>query len=134
MGYAYVVNGSVIKVLGGDGRLDDLLQDLLADLLGGDIGAVLGGHNNSVYAQGDDGTIVVLVLDGDLGLGIGAEPRERPVATSGGHGSVELVGELKGQGEQLGGLVGRITEHDALVTSTEVLEAVVEMEALGDIG
>ena len=129
-----MVDGAVIKVLGGDGGLDDLLEDLLAELLGGDVLGVLGRDDDGVDADGDDGAIVVLVLDGDLGLGVGAEPREGAVAAGGRHGGVELMGEEEGQGEELGGLVGGIAEHDTLVTGAEVLEAVVEMETLGDIG
>jgi hypothetical protein len=129
-----VVDGVLIEVLGGDAGLDDLLLDLLAELLSGDILAVLGRDDDSVDTEGDDGTVVVLVLDGDLGLGVGAEPREGAVAAGSGHGSVQLVGELEGKGEELGGLVGGITEHDTLVTGTEGLEAVVKVETLSDIG
>ncbi len=97
-----MVDGLVINVLGGDHRLDDLLLDLLAELLGGDVLAVLGGDDDGVDTDGDDGTVVVLVLDGDLGLGVGSQPREGTVAAGSGHGSVELVGEEQGQGEELG--------------------------------
>ena len=128
-----MVNGTVIKVLGRDGSLDDLLEDLLAELLSCDILAVLGRDDDGVDAERDNGTVVVLVLNGDLSLGIRAEPWEGTVAAGSGHGSVELVGEEEGKGEKLGGLIGGIAEHDTLVTSAEVLEALVEMETLGDI-
>lgn len=130
----YVVNGLVVEVLGRNGLLDDLLLDLLAELLGGDILAVLGGYDDSVDTEGNNGAVVVLVLDGNLSLGVGAEPWEGAVTAGLGHGSVQLVGELKGKGEELGGLVGGITEHDTLVTGTEGLKAVVKVETLGDIG
>lgn len=129
-----MVDGLVIKVLGGDGLLDDLLEDLLAELLGGDVLAVLSRDDDSVDAERDDGTVVVLVLNGDLGLGVGTEPRERAIAAGGRHGSVKLVGEEESEGEELGGLVGGITEHDTLITSTEVLEAVIQVKTLSDIG
>ena len=129
----YVVDGAVVQVLGGDGGLDDLLQNLLAKLLGGNVLRVLGRNDDGVDTEGHDSAVVVLVLDGDLGLGVGAEPRQRAVAASSRHGSVELVGEEESQGEQLGGLVGGIAEHDALVTGAKVLEAVVEVETLRDI-
>lgn len=130
----YVVDGLVIEVLGGDGLLDDLLQDLLAELLGGDIGGVLGRDDNGVDTLGDDSAVVVLVLNGDLGLGVGSQPRQRAVAAGGGHGSIELVGELEGQREQLRGLIGGIAEHDTLVTSTELLKCLLVVETLGNIG
>lgn len=129
-----MVDGLLIEVLGGDGGLDDLLKDLLAELLGGDLGSVLGGDDDGVDAEGNNGAVVVLVLNGDLGLGVGAEPREGAVAAGSGHSSVELVGEEEGQGEELGGLVGGITEHDTLITGTEVLKTVVKVETLSDIG
>ena len=129
-----MVDGAVVQVLGGDGGLDDLLQDLLAELLGGDIGAVLGGNDDGVDTERNNSTIVVLVLNRDLGLGVRAEPGQAAVAASSRHGGVELVGEEEGQGEKLGGLIGGIAEHDTLVTGTEVLEAVVEVKALRDIG
>ena len=129
-----MVDGVVIQVLSRDGLLDDLLLDLLSELLGGDIGAVLSRDDYGVDAEGNDGTVVVLVLNSDLGLGVGSEPGKGAVAAGGGHGSIELVGEEKGEGEELRGLVGGISEHDTLVTSTELLEGLIVVETLGDIG
>lgn len=130
----YVVNGLVIEVLGGDDLLDDLLLDLLTELLGGDIGRVLGRDDDGVDTLGDDGTVIVAVLDGDLGLGVGSEPGERAVTAGSGHGRVELVGEHESEGEELRGLISGITEHDTLVTGTELLESLVVVETLSDIG
>ena len=44
------------------------------------------------------------------------------------------MGELESEGKQLGGLVGGIAEHDTLVTSAKVLQAVIKVETLGNIG
>lgn len=129
-----MVDGVVVEVLGGDDLLNDLLLELLAQLLGRDIGRVLGGDDNGVDALGNDGTAIVLVLDGDLGLGVGPQPGEGAIATGSGHGSVELVGEEEGEGKKLRGLVGGIAEHDTLVTSTELLESLLVVETLSDIG
>ena len=129
-----MVDGLLIEVLGGDGGLDDLLKDLLAELLGGDLGSVLSGDDDGVDAEGNDGAVVVLVLNGDLGLGVGTAPGKGTVAAGLGHGGVQLVGKLEGEGEELRGLIGGIAEHDTLVTSTEVLEALVKVETLSDIG
>ena len=128
-----MVDGLVVEVLGGDDLLDDLLLDLLAELLGADGLGVLGGDDDGVNADRDHGTVVVLVLDGDLSLGVGSQPGEAAVAAGSRHGSVELVSEEESKGEELRGLVGGIAEHDTLVTSTEVLEAVVKVETLSDI-
>ena len=129
-----MVDGLVVEVLGGDGLLDDLVKDLLAEVLGGDVVGVLGGDDDGVDADGDDSTVVVLVLNSDLGLGVGSQPRQRAVAAGSRHGSVELVGEGESEGEELGGLVGGITEHDTLVTSTEALESLLVVQTLGNIG
>lgn len=129
-----VVDGLLIKVLGGDGGLDDLLEDLLAEVLSGDVGRVLGRDDDGVDADRDNGTVVVLVLNGDLGLGVGAEPGQAAVTAGSRHGSVELVGKLEGEGEELGGLVGGITEHDTLVTGTKALKSLVKVETLSNIG
>ena len=128
-----VVDGLIAEVLGGDDLLDDLLLDLLSELLGGDVGRVLSRDNDGVDALRDNGTVVVLVLDGDLGLGVGSEPGEGAVTASSGHGSVELVSEEESKGEELRGLVSGITEHDTLVTSTELLKSLLVVETLGNV-
>jgi hypothetical protein len=130
----YVVNGLLIEVLGGDGGLDDFLVNLLSQILGADILRMLSGDNNSVNTLGDDGTVVVLVLNSDLGLGVGAEPREGAIAAGSSHSGVELVGKHNSEGEKLGSLVGGITEHDSLVSSTELLQSGIIVETLSDIG
>lgn len=132
--FAYVVNGLVIKVLGGDGSLDDLLENLLAQLLSGDISRVLGRNNNSVDTKGHNSAVVMLVLDSDLGLGVGSQPGQGAIATGSGHGSVQLVGELESEREELGSLIGSVAEHDTLVTGTEALKGLFVVQALGNVG
>jgi hypothetical protein len=129
-----VVLGVLVKVLGGDDLLDDLLLDLLAELLGGDLLAVLGRDDDSVDTEGNDSTAVVGVLDGDLGLGVGAQPVQGSVVTGLGHGRVELVGQKEGEGQELRGLVGGISEHDTLVTGTELLKSLLVVQTLGNVG
>ena len=129
-----VVDGLVVEHLGGDDLLDDLLLDLLAEFLGGDVLAVLGRDNNGVDTEGNDGTVVVSVLNGDLGLGVGSQPRQGAITAGSSHSRVELVREEKGQRQKLRGLIGGITEHDTLVTGTELLESVLVVEALSDVG
>ena len=133
-GHTHVVDGLVVKVLGGNDLLDNLLLDLLPQLLSGNVLAVLGGHNNGVNAEGLDGTTIMGVLDSDLGLGVGPQPGDLAALASIGHGLVELVGEDDGQRKQLGGLVGGVSEHDTLVTSAELLKGLLVVQTLGNVG
>jgi hypothetical protein len=128
-----VVDGLLVKVLSGDDLLDDLLLDLLSQLLGGDLLAVLGRHNDGINSKRDNGTVVVLVLNGDLGFGVRSEPWDAAITASGSHGSVELVCQLKGQWEKLWGLVGGISKHDTLVTGTKLLKSLIVVKTLSDI-
>ena len=95
---------------------------------------MLGRDNDGVHPQGLDGTVVMGVLDSDLGLGVGTEPRDGAVGTGNSHGVVQLVREEESKGKELRGLIGGITEHDTLVTSTKLLESLLVVETLGDIG
>lgn len=129
-----VVDGLLIEVLGGDDGLDDVLHDVLVNLLVGDVGLVLGGDDDGVDADGDHAAVLLLVLDGDLGLTIGAQPLEGSILANVGETLAEAGGEEVGEGHELGGLVGGVAEHDTLVTSADLLDALVEVDALGDIG
>lgn len=129
-----VVDGLVVEQLGGDDLLDDLLENLGSQVLGGDLLRVLGGDDNGVDSLGDGSTVLVDVLNGDLGLGVGSQPSERTVSSSGSQSGVELVGQNDGQGEQLLGLIGGIAKHDTLITSSELLKSLLVVETLGDIG
>lgn len=129
-----VVDGLLIEVLGGDDGLDDVLHDVLVNLLVGDVGLVLGGDDDGVDTDGDHAAVLLLVLDGDLGLTIGAQPLEGSILANVGETLAEAGGEEVGEGHELGGLIGGVAEHDALVTSADLLDALVEVDALGDIG
>ena len=129
-----MVDRLVIEHLLGDDLLDDLLLDLLTELLGGNVLAVLGRHDDGVNAERNDGTAIVGVLNGDLSLGVGSEPWQRAVLAGSSHSRVQLVGEEDGKREELGGLVGGISEHDTLVSSTELLESLLVVETLSNVG
>lgn len=128
-----VVDGVVVEQVGGNHLLDDFFHDLGSELLSRDLLGVLGRDDDRVNTERDGGTAILLVLDSDLGLGVGSEPSERTVAAGGSHGQVELVREHEGQGHQLGRLVGSVAEHDTLVTGSVVLERAM-VKTLGDIG
>lgn len=129
-----VVDSAVVKEVSGDDAADNLLLEGGTELLSGDIVSVLGGDDDGVNAQRLDGTVVVGVLNGNLGLGIGEQPGDGAIITGSLHGSVELVGEDDSQGQELRGLISGITEHDTLVTGTELLKSLLVVETLSNVG
>ena len=129
-----MVNGLLGQVLGWDDLLNDLLLDLLSQLLGGDVLGVLGRNNNSVNPDWDNSSIVVPVLNSDLSLGVWSQPWEGAISAGSSHLSIELVCQLQSQWEEFRGLVGGISEHDTLVTSTKLLKSLLVVETLSDIG
>ena len=137
-----MVNGLVVEELGGDDRLDDVLEELGADLLVGERGArggavhslgVLGGNEERRHALGDRLAVHLLVLDRHLRLAVGAEPLEDALVARLREAGGELGREQVREGVELLSLVGGIAEHEALVTSTEILIGLAEVNALGDI-
>ena len=74
--WVHVVDGALIEVLGWDDELDDVLDEVGSDLLLGDIRGVLGGDDDGVDADWDHSAVDRLVLNGDLGLSVRADPVE----------------------------------------------------------
>ena len=84
----------------------------------------------------DAGGLAVLVLHGDLALGVGPGPLKLG-ATLAEVGVLleELVGVLDAHGHQHVGLVAGVAEHHALVASTLLgVEALALGHTLGDVG
>ncbi len=69
----------------------------------------------------------------DLALGVGFEERGRAGVAVGGHALEDLVAVIERRRHQVGGLVGRIAEHDPLVARAFVLVAR-GVDALRDMG
>jgi hypothetical protein len=118
----HVVDGLVVEVLGGHDNLDHLLLEVGGELLLGVRRVVLGGDHNGVHAQGAEGAVLVLlVLDGHLGLAVGAEQRHGAVLAHLGQLEAEAGRERVGEGHHLLGLIGGVAEHVALVTGADLL-------------
>mmetsp|Transcript_21704 Transcript_21704/g.51879 ORF Transcript_21704/g.51879 Transcript_21704/m.51879 type:complete len:409 (-) Transcript_21704:66-1292(-) len=117
-----MVDGVVIKVLGRDNRLNDMLHQVSMDLVIAHAVVVLSGDKDGVHADGDHGTILILVLNSDLGLAVRTEPGADAILAD----LSELVAELGcqhvGEGHELGGLIRGIAKHMTLVTSTNLLQ------------
>ena len=129
-----VVDGLLVEELGGDDLLDDVLVQLSLNVLVGDALVVLRGDDHGVHAHGDHGAVDLLVLDGDLGLAVGAEPSAGAVLADVRQALAKLVGKVDGEGHEGLGLVGGVAEHDTLVSGTNVLLVLANVHALGDVG
>ena len=127
------VQGGVLGEEAGVG--EDLMDDVtdgLVDGLGFDF------FNGLVGADdvGDGLGLAAIVKDGDLGLGIGAEPVELATVAERGQALEDAVGTDEGEREALGGLVGGVAEHHALVAGALflgvfALDALVDVRGLG---
>ncbi len=119
-----------------DAVLDELGQDVLDDELADvgreqrvevDVRGVLRGDHDRVEADG----LVAVVLDGDLGLAVGAQVRDGPVLADLGQAAREPVRDVDRQRHELGGLVAGVAEHQALVAGALLVELVlVALDAL----
>ena len=104
--------------LGRDDELRDVRREQRREV---DVGGVLRRHDDGVEA---DGLVVLVVLDGDLGLAVGAEVRDRAVLADLRQPAREVVREVDRQRHQLGGVVARVAEHEALVAGALTVELV----------
>ena len=80
---------------------------------------VLGGDDDGVEP---DRAVVAVVLDGDLGLAVGAQVGHVAVLADRGEPLGEPVGERDRQRHQLGGVVAGVAEHQALVAGALPVE------------
>eukprot|EP00043_Microstomoeca_roanoka_P004758 m.51645 g.51645 ORF g.51645 m.51645 type:complete len:302 (+) comp12638_c1_seq1:377-1282(+) len=117
-----VENSVLIKEVGGNNGLDNLFLEVRTELLVCDIWGVLSGDDNGVDAERNAGTVIELVLDGDLCLGIGTSPGESAITTAISQAAVKSMSQLAGQWHAFGGLICSITKHNTLITSANVLD------------
>ena len=132
-GRVQVVDGLVVEVLGGDDGLDDVLHQDLVDGLVGHVGVVLRRDDDGVHAHGGQVRALLLVLDGDLRLGVRAHPLVRPGLADLREALHQLGGEHVGQRHHLLGLVGGVAEHVTLVARASVV-LVLTGDAVADVG
>lgn len=72
-------DGLVVQILGGHDCLDDMLHEVFVDLVVSHVWRVLGGDEDGMHPLGDHGSIILLVLDSDLGLAIWPQPRHSSI-------------------------------------------------------
>ena len=95
----------------GEHLADHLLDAEFLDLAVLHIGGVLGGDDDVRDAD----WFVLFVNDGDLRLGVGAEPRARAALANAGEFTPKTVCEHDRRRHELRGLVASKTKHQALI-------------------
>ncbi|URD93393.1 hypothetical protein MUK42_32538 [Musa troglodytarum] len=130
-----VEDGLLIEILLGDDSLDYMLLQVSSNLVIGDGLIVLGGDEHGMHTNGDHGTVVIAVLDGDLGLAIGPQPWTSSIFADFGEASPKFCREDMAQGHQLRCLICCIAKHVTLIPSADLLGALGEMamDTLGDV-
>lgn len=128
-----VVDCLVVEVLGGDGHLDDLLEKFLSDHVVGDLLGVLGGDDDGVNSDGCEETSFLLVFNSDLGLGVGSEPWESAIVSDDGQTLAKSGGEDVSQWHEFFGLVGGVTEHVSLITSSDLFDGLSDVNSLSNV-
>ena len=74
-------------------------------------------------ALGDGEAVLKLVLAGDLGLSVGANPRADAVLADLGKLGSKGGGKHVGEGHELLSLVGGVSKHDSLISGSDILVA-----------
>ncbi|KAJ0550663.1 hypothetical protein HanHA300_Chr07g0248441 [Helianthus annuus] len=97
---------------------------------------MLSGDKNSVNPDWDHRAIVVTVLNGHLGLTVRPEPWASVVLSHFSKLGTELSCKNMGKRHKLRCLIGSITEHMTLVTSTDLLRLLCKMSVhtLSNVG
>ena len=113
-----------------DDRFDDVLNHRLAEGRFADIGRMLGRHHHGM----DGVRTPVDVANGDLTLGVGAQPSQLAVVTKTRLTFYETMGEINRHRHQGRRFIAGITEHQALITSS-LAKIIVKglVDALGNI-
>lgn len=134
-GWVEMEDGFFIEVLFRDDRLDDMLLKISSNLIIGDGLIVLGRDEDGVNADGNHGTTIISILNSDLCLAVGSEPRTGAILADLGETGTELGGKNMTQGHQFRGFVRSITKHVTLVTGSNLLGAFgeVSMHALSNV-
>src|SRR5690606_30609577 len=129
-----------LQVVAGHYRVDHVLLDVRGEQFPQvDVGRVLAGDHHGVQPDGP----VPVVLHGDLGLAVGPQVGDGPVAAHFSESLRQGVGQRDRQRHQLRGLVVGVAEHEALVACALPVELVEDLflpglvgvvDALGDVG
>ncbi len=106
--------GQAIAQHGAHHMLDDVCAHALGRLLG-----MLRRHDDACHAH----RFATLILDRDLRLAVRPQVRQRPILAHRSQLLAQLVGQGDRQRHHIIGFVGRVAEHHALITRTELILA-----------
>ena len=123
-----MVDGVLIKVLCGDDWGDDLFLELGLEVLKGDIWAVLGRDEDGVDTEWGELSVLVFILDGDLGFAVWADPWAGAILADLSELVAELGGEAVGKRHEVLAFVASIAEHVSLITSSDVFDVFVDVD------
>lgn len=117
----------------GDGHFDHIIEEILSDLLVGHVGVVLARDQDGVDSFGLDVGAFAFVLDCDLDFGVGSHPGHYLLPAALFNASDESAGKIVGEGHEGGSLVAGVSNHQSLVSGSDFLVGLVNMDALGDV-
>lgn len=129
-------NLGVSEHLSGAHLLDNLLGEHGPDGLIVDIRGVLGGDEDVVDGKGLDSSVDFLVFNNNLRLAVGSQPRNFSTVSLLSHSLGNLVGQVVREGEQGLGipLVGGVSEHESLISSSKVFDVLLLVHGVSDLG
>mmetsp|Transcript_16081 Transcript_16081/g.30518 ORF Transcript_16081/g.30518 Transcript_16081/m.30518 type:complete len:279 (-) Transcript_16081:29-865(-) len=127
--------GLGVHKIGWHNLVNNLLLEVFTDVLVSDRLIVLGRDEDGVDAFWDHLSLLALdILDDNLGLPVRTDPFEGSVLADVGETLTELSGEHVCEGhEGLLILVSGVAEHVALVTGTDLILLLVDVDTLGNI-
>ena len=115
-----MVLGVLVEPLRRQHRLDNVLQNVGVQFLVRHTLRVLAADNNGVDARG---LAILVVLHRDLALAVGAQVGQLAALADRGQLAAKLVGQRNRSGHQLGGFVGGVAEHHALIAGAAGVNA-----------
>ncbi len=124
-----MVLGGVIQPLGGDDLLNDLTLDHFAQVFLIDLWVMLGRENDGIDTAG---LAFGVIAEGNLALGIRAQPRQQAIFTQFGLTLDQPMRVVDRRGHKRVGFVSCVAKHQALVASTLIFR-LAAVNALGDI-
>ncbi|CAL9064004.1 unnamed protein product [Musa banksii] len=128
-------DGFLIEVLLRYDWFDDMLLQVSGNLIIGDSLIVLGGNEDGVHTNGNHGTMVIVVLNCNLGLTIRSQPGASSIFSDLSEACTKLCSEDMAERHQLGCLICCIAKHVPLVTCTNLFRVLgeVAMNTLGNV-